>query len=235
MLVCTTTPVALRIARRVVADSGRRNAMAASMPSGLMVPARTSAWAETMARFTASRPSAPTSSAKRARSSSVRGMRRRGSSLVAIVPPGRVLMRPNLSGRSDNPAQQRFSCPSPLRRTHGSSDPPWRVAPSRGGEPTRPEEGPTTTHARSPPARGALRLAEADRNRTCQTEMLGFTGFEDRGAHQEPGRLPWCVSIIGALESWVRRGDGRAGSARRTRRGRCQGYGVGSDAWNRFV
>jgi len=32
-------------------------------------------------------------------------------------------------------------------------------------------------------------LAEADRNRTCQTEMLGLTGVEDRGAHQEPRRL----------------------------------------------
>ena len=29
------------------------------------------------------------------------------------------------------------------------------------------------------------RMAETDRNRTCQTEMLGLTGFEDRGAHQD--------------------------------------------------
>lgn len=28
-------------------------------------------------------------------------------------------------------------------------------------------------------------LAETDRNRTCQTELLGLTGFEDRGAHQD--------------------------------------------------
>ena len=28
-------------------------------------------------------------------------------------------------------------------------------------------------------------MAETDRNRTCQTEMLGLTGFEDRGAHQD--------------------------------------------------
>ena len=33
------------------------------------------------------------------------------------------------------------------------------------------------------------RLAEADGNRTRQTELLGLTGFEDRGAHQEPSRL----------------------------------------------
>lgn len=32
-------------------------------------------------------------------------------------------------------------------------------------------------------------VAETDRNRTCQTEMLGLTGFEDRGAHQERIRL----------------------------------------------
>ena len=29
-------------------------------------------------------------------------------------------------------------------------------------------------------------LAEADGNRTRQAEMLGLTGFEDRGAHQDP-------------------------------------------------
>lgn len=28
-------------------------------------------------------------------------------------------------------------------------------------------------------------VAEADGNRTRQTEMLGLTGFEDRGAHQD--------------------------------------------------
>ncbi len=28
-------------------------------------------------------------------------------------------------------------------------------------------------------------LAEADGNRTRQTELLGLTGFEDRGAHQD--------------------------------------------------
>ena len=28
-------------------------------------------------------------------------------------------------------------------------------------------------------------MAETDRNRTCQTEILGLTGFEDRGAHQD--------------------------------------------------
>ncbi len=32
-------------------------------------------------------------------------------------------------------------------------------------------------------------MAEADGNRTRQTELLGLTGFEDRGAHQEPSRL----------------------------------------------
>ena len=28
-------------------------------------------------------------------------------------------------------------------------------------------------------------VAEADGNRTRQTEILGLTGFEDRGAHQD--------------------------------------------------
>ena len=37
---------------------------------------------------------------------------------------------------------------------------------------------------------GLQRLAEADRNRTCQTELLGLTDFEDRGDHQEPTHLP---------------------------------------------
>ena len=32
-------------------------------------------------------------------------------------------------------------------------------------------------------------MAEADGNRTRQTEILGLTGFEDRGDHQEPKRL----------------------------------------------
>ena len=32
-------------------------------------------------------------------------------------------------------------------------------------------------------------MAEADGNRTRQTELLDLTGFEDRGAHQEPKRL----------------------------------------------
>ncbi len=32
-------------------------------------------------------------------------------------------------------------------------------------------------------------MAEADGNRTRQTEILDLTGFEDRGAHQEPRRL----------------------------------------------
>ncbi len=33
-------------------------------------------------------------------------------------------------------------------------------------------------------------LAEADGNRTRLTEMLGHVGFEDRGEHQLPERLP---------------------------------------------
>src|SRR5699024_2138002 len=30
-----------------------------------------------------------------------------------------------------------------------------------------------------------VQVAETDRNRTCQTKVLGLTGFEDRGAHQD--------------------------------------------------
>jgi hypothetical protein len=33
-------------------------------------------------------------------------------------------------------------------------------------------------------------LAEADGNRTRLTEILGHVGFEDRGGHQAPLRLP---------------------------------------------
>ena len=36
---------------------------------------------------------------------------------------------------------------------------------------------------------GPRRVAETDGNRTRQTEVLGLTGVEDRGAHQEPRRL----------------------------------------------
>jgi hypothetical protein len=49
--------------------------------------------------------------------------------------------------------------------------------------------------ARNQPTRVDLRhswpprFAEADGNRTRQTEMLDLTGFEDRGDHQEPKRL----------------------------------------------
>jgi hypothetical protein len=32
-------------------------------------------------------------------------------------------------------------------------------------------------------------VAEVDGNRTRQTEILGFTGFEDRDAHQERAHL----------------------------------------------
>lgn len=37
--------------------------------------------------------------------------------------------------------------------------------------------------------RGGITMAEADGNRTRQTELLGLTGFEDRGAHQGTRRL----------------------------------------------
>lgn len=36
-------------------------------------------------------------------------------------------------------------------------------------------------------------MAETDRNRTCQTEMLGLTGFEDRGAHQDTYASVWLL------------------------------------------
>ena len=37
-------------------------------------------------------------------------------------------------------------------------------------------------HCGIPPC---ARMAETDRNRTCQTDMRGLTGFQDRGAHQD--------------------------------------------------
>lgn len=36
---------------------------------------------------------------------------------------------------------------------------------------------------------GFVQVAEADGNRTRQTELLDLTGFEDREDHQEPKRL----------------------------------------------
>jgi hypothetical protein len=39
-------------------------------------------------------------------------------------------------------------------------------------------------------APGGAALAEADGNRTRLTEILGHVGFEDRGGHQTPRRLP---------------------------------------------
>ena len=42
-------------------------------------------------------------------------------------------------------------------------------------------------------------MAEADGNRTRLTEILGHVGFEDRGGHQAPLRLPRrVVSKLGA-------------------------------------
>ena len=48
--------------------------------------------------------------------------------------------------------------------------------------------------------------AEADGNRTRQTEVLGLVGVEDRGDHQVPGRLPApagpsCSGPQGVLET----------------------------------
>src|SRR6478672_12398309 len=42
------------------------------------------------------------------------------------------------------------------------------------------------------------RLAEADGNRTRQTEILDLVGVEDRGDHQEPTRLPAALNIVSA-------------------------------------
>ena len=56
----------------------------------------------------------------------------------------------------------------------------WGVAASRVGG--RPAAG---VVAAVPGVLMLERLAEADGNRTRQTEVLGLTGFEDRGAHQD--------------------------------------------------
>ena len=44
---------------------------------------------------------------------------------------------------------------------------------------------------RHPPQNSSCdrKLAETDGNRTRQTEILGLTGFEDQGTHQESRRL----------------------------------------------
>ena len=45
-------------------------------------------------------------------------------------------------------------------------------------------------------------LAEADGNRTRQTEMLGLTGFEDRGAHQDTyASAAECITARGHVSS----------------------------------
>ena len=49
----------------------------------------------------------------------------------------------------------------------------------------------TNAGAREGPETAALRpFAEADGNRTRQDDRVALVGFEDRGAHQEPRRLP---------------------------------------------
>src|SRR3954470_21756984 len=62
-----------------------------------------------------------------------------------------------------------------------------------------------------------LQLTEADGNRTRQTELLGLTGFEDRGAHQDPDAskrmltLPGSPSVVVASPTSLR----SAGAPRR--------------------
>ena len=64
-----------------------------------------------------------------------------------------------------------------------------RVAASRASVRGMRRRGSAWAIVGSPPVAGSDVLAEADGNRTRQAEMLGFTGFEDRGGHQEPGHL----------------------------------------------
>ena len=49
----------------------------------------------------------------------------------------------------------------------------------------------------------AEHVAEADGNRTRQTEMLGLTGFEDRGAHQDARRLRIELYRVGRTRSFT--------------------------------
>lgn len=45
-------------------------------------------------------------------------------------------------------------------------------------------------------------MAEADGNRTRQTELLGLTGFEDRGAHQDTyASGSECITALGRPRS----------------------------------
>ena len=61
-------------------------------------------------------------------------------------------------------------------------------------------------------------LAEADGNRTRQTELLGLVGFEDRGAHQDTYASELTSNPHrGAYQAINRRPD-RTSTVRRVRR-----------------
>lgn len=47
--------------------------------------------------------------------------------------------------------------------------------------------------------RSTALLAEAERNRTSQTEVLGLNGFEDRAAHQDGYASSTCTLTLSAL------------------------------------
>jgi hypothetical protein len=50
-------------------------------------------------------------------------------------------------------------------------------------------------------ASSGLGVAEADGNRTRQAEILGLLGVEDRGDHQEPGRLHDATNLAATVEA----------------------------------
>src|SRR2546427_711499 len=116
------------------------------------------------------------------------------------------------------PPSRRCACPTPLRQQpHSPPTPPaaptspgsgcsapcgrWprrpRSRPDRapaltysGGDTTGTRHRGGTTVLAGPAGFVAGTTAEADGNRTRLTELLGHVGFEDRGGHQAPRRLP---------------------------------------------
>src|SRR5690606_31001591 len=148
--------------------SPREASTAAATSSGAISPRRARSWAARTRSCTTRSPIAPLAATTSGRASrrSVRGIRRRGSST-----PGPDLPGPAVPG----PFASWPMAPWPPR--------PGVVVPSAslGDWGTGPPAHGIGASAR----RRTADLAEADGNRTRQTEMLGLTSFEDWGAHQD--------------------------------------------------
>src|SRR6478752_6934093 len=119
MLVCTTTPVALRSGRRVVLLAGRADCAAVTTSSGAISPVRTSAWADRTAALTVAAPcrAAAATSSGCAISTSVRGTVRRGSACATPTSSPAENWR---RWTGIEPARPRYSA-SPVLKTGGTT------------------------------------------------------------------------------------------------------------------